>query len=171
MEKVRRQGNKSCPVLRAKAMSKLNPGTNLKCPAIPVGTTTSKRCLFRSIRRKCSLHRSLLYSPRTRFRLFLREAIVTDLWFCRQQKGTWTWCCDSAHASKSTESCHSHPHLTFPRSQQFHSQLWHCRLTLLPVSSSKRTVSIKSNKPAPDTSFFHHSFQTILSSKQSHLYS
>lgn len=31
-------------------------------------------------------------------------------------------------------------------------------------------VSIKSKKLAPDTSFFHHSFQTMPSSKQSHLY-
>lgn len=63
----------------------------------------------------------------------------------------------------------THPHLTFPRVRQQQCQLRHW-LTTFPVSSSKRTVSIKSNKPAPDASFFHHSFQAVRSSKQSHLY-
>lgn len=166
-----RQGNRSCSVMRAKDVSKLNPWTNLRCPAVPTGTITSKRCLFRCIRRKHSvLHRSPLYSFRTLFSLFLGEAIIRDFRFCKQQKSTWTWHGDSAHASTSPESCRSHPHLTFPRSQPHQSQLQHHRLTPLPFSSSKTAVSIKSNKPVPDASFFHHSFQTMLSSNQSHLY-
>lgn len=145
VEKAWKWGNRSCSVIRAKAGSNLNPWTNLKHPAVPTGTTSSKGCLFRWIGRNRSvLHSSLLYSSQSWFSFFLGEAIVTDFMFCKQEKGTQTWRCDSAHASKSPESCCSHPHLTFPRSRQHRSQLWHRRLTSLPVSSSKRTVSIKS---------------------------
>lgn len=168
MEKVWRQGNKPCPVLRATAMSKSRSKPKVSCS--PSGNNYQQEMSVQINQEKMfSSQRTALFTQ-DMVQALLKRGIVTGLWFCRQQKSTWTWGCDSAHARKSPESCHSHPHLTFPGSQQFQSQLWHHRLTLLPVSSSKRTVSIKSNKPAPETSFFHHSFQTMFSSKQFHLY-
>lgn len=133
------------------------------------GRSAEHSCLHKSRDKPCSSQLSALL-VQDLVRSLLRKGQSHRLQILQATEGTCTRRCDSARASTSPESHRRHPDLTSSRSQQHLSQLWHRRLTLLPVSSSKRTVSIQSKKPVPDAIFFHHSFQTMLGSNWSHLY-
>lgn len=133
------------------------------------GWSAEHSCLHKSRDKPCSSQLSALL-VQDLVRSLLRKGQSHRLQILQATEGTCTRRCDSARASTSPESHRRHPDLTSSWSQQHLSQLWHRRLTLLPVSSSKRTVSIQSKKPVPDAIFFHHSFQTMLGSNWSHLY-
>lgn len=133
------------------------------------GWSAEHSCLHKSRDKPCSSQLSALL-VQDLVQSLLRKGQSHRLQILQATEGTCTRRCDSARASTSPESHRRHPDLTSSQSQQHLSQLWHRRLTLLPVSSSKRTVSIQSKKPVPDAIFFHHSFQTMLGSNWSHLY-
>lgn len=133
------------------------------------GRSAEHSCLHKSRDKPCSSQLSALL-VQDLVRSLLRKGQSHRLEILQATEGTCTRRCDSACASMSPESHRRHLDLTSSQSQQHLSQLWHRRPTLLPVSSSKRTVSIQSKKPVPDAIFFHHSFQIMLGSNRSHLY-